>query len=117
MNAFQQFIASRAKRAPAQPVTNQGQPISREEFATLSLAVAHLIEDVETLSSPGKLGAVLNQAVAEITNGKPAGNRSFLAPKGDDDAMPPPARTVTNSGLPQTRQPLALPAFTAPKGD
>ncbi|KQM86212.1 hypothetical protein ASE67_10210 [Sphingomonas sp. Leaf23] len=116
MNPLQEFLARRAKRAPAQPVTNQGQPISREEFATLSLAVAHLIEDVETLSSPGKLGAVLNQAVAEITNGKPAGNQSFLAPKGDD-VTPPPARTVANSGVPRTRPPLALPAFIAPKGD
>ncbi len=83
------FLAARAKR---QPVTNDAQPVTRAEFNKLTVAVAALIEDVETALSPEQLGKALNAALEPLVNraaptkpGTPRTASRYLLPADDDD--------------------------------
>lgn len=97
---LEKFLASRAAR---QPVTNESQPVTREEFNTLARAVEGLVQDVEAALSPEQLGKALNAALEPLVNAAPKGaGGKFTAPAADDDATPGTA--VTNK-------------FTAPAGE
>lgn len=128
MNPFQQFLAARAAKAGTPPVVNQGQPVSRDEFNTLSRAVAALIEDFDTVASPDKIKSVVNEAFVAATKDmttNTGGDRGNLVPTEDGRGVriPLPARRaapVNNAINPDRRKPLMLPADRvnlAPKGE
>lgn len=119
MNPFQQFLAARAAKGNTPPVVNQSAPVSRDEFNTLSRAVAALIEDFDTVASPDKIKSVVNEAFVAATknmttNAGPARttaeNRAHLAPK-DDPVDTAPARSTAPVANGRNR------AHLAPQGE
>jgi hypothetical protein len=93
-NLIQNFLATRAAKTPKQPVTNDGQAVTRAEFNTLLQAVHGLIEDFDAVASPDKLQAALNSAfesalkgATPLSNTRHPSNR-FVAPEAKDDAAP-----------------------------
>ena len=139
MNAFQTFLAARAAKAGTPPVANQSAPVSRDEFNTLSRAVAALIEDFDTVASPDKIAAVVNQAFVTATKDmttNTGGDRGVLVPTEDGGSVriALPARRaapVNNAGKRRDHSAFILPdgeddrapvanvrhAHLAPKGE
>ena len=64
MNLLQQFLATRAAKG-GKPVANSDAPVTRDEFNTVLRAVNALIEEVDLITSPDKLKAVMNEALTE----------------------------------------------------
>lgn len=111
MNPIQAFLAARAAKSPAKPITNADTPVTRDEFNTLTRAVHALIEDFDAVASPDKLKAVINSAFQAVANEAAPPAPGFIAPLGDERGVMPPrltTRPMLANAKPAFRAPLAL---------
>lgn len=99
MNLLQQFLATRAAKG-GKPVANSDAPVTRDEFNTVLRAVNALIEEVDLITSPDKLKAVMNEALTEAAKSAPPtvdararADRASLAPTDEPTEL---ASTVAN---------------------